>query len=342
MHSEHEAAAHHLVGSGEVRYGQAAVDILESRVLQGIASEDWPRLDVRLFQVGCELESCERRRVANDERHSEPDRISFRKLRRQDEVWPLQQVFAQFGEMRATQVGKFIQALELYAAESSRHFQGEEVVADFREEELPVIRHVAEHHVEAIFRLLRFAAFAKQRRLTTPAAQYEQALSPLVVVHHDHPAAAGAVDDVRAVEARGSDVAEGPGRLTIPATADGVTRVFDEDQVVTRGDVGKCFQVRKIAEQRRNKQRLGLWANGRFDVFRADDEGLRVDVDEHRYVAFLDDRRDDGSEGEQRSDHLVTRTAANEFHCEQVGRGAGVDHDAVFLAEAVSDRAFEG
>ncbi|MCY1453499.1 hypothetical protein D9M71_704940 [compost metagenome] len=52
--------------------------------------------------------------------------------------------------------------------------------------------------------------------------------------------------------------------------------------------------------------RLGSWANGRFDQGRIDVVGTQLDIDEHRYRTELQNRVDRGGETGGNADDLVT------------------------------------
>ena len=151
--------------------------------------------------------------------------------------------------MTAACCSETIESLELLERECGREFERQEVVADFREDKLCVVLHAAELDIEAILGLFGFRPFAKERRTTAPAAQDDKSFRESLAVHHDHAATACTVDNVRAVEAGCGDMRVGAGWLTLKAAAEGVARVFDEDDVVLCCDGGELFQIRQVAEE---------------------------------------------------------------------------------------------
>ena len=111
-----------------------------------------------------------------------------------------------------------------------------------REHELRVVGDAADVDVEAVLDVL---GIHEQRRAAAPAAQQAGLLAPVVAIHAQHPAVASAVDHVRAVEARGADVASAC-RCSSPRErrAERVGGILDDEQVA------RCARSRRCGPSR--------------------------------------------------------------------------------------------
>ena len=149
------------------------------------------------------------------------------------------------------------------------------------------------------------------------------------VVDAQHPAIAGAIDDVRAVEARRADVRAGSGARAAKRRTERVGGILDDQQIVRGGDFREAVPVGQIADQRRHHHRLGVGPDHRLDLPGIDVECVRLDVDERRHQPVLDQRRNGGGEGQRRRDDLGSMRQPEQLDGEIIGARARVDHDSV-------------
>ncbi|MNQ22053.1 hypothetical protein D3C85_351870 [compost metagenome] len=277
--------------------------------------------------------------VADDDRIGQPAGHGIRHLARQDQpVLIGGEEGLVLGEMASARRDIGVQAAELNQAEGRAHLRRLHVVADVREDELGVIGNAADIDVEAV---LDGLGIVEQGRIAAPAAQQPRPVPPVVAVDAQHAAVAGAVDDVRAVEAGGADVRPGAGADPAQGGAKGVGGVLDDQKVVRLGDGGDAVPVGQVADQGRDHHGPGARRDRGLDPVDVDVEGVRLDVHEGGDQVVLHQRGDGGGEGQDRGDDLGPFGQAQQFDGQIVGAGAGVDHHPVGLVEPVGDLLLE-
>ena len=154
----------------------------------------------------------------------------------------------------------------------------------------------------------------------------------------DHERATLATGDVfRRVEGIQDEVAVTPHRFAVGGSAQGVTVVFDDDEVVRVGDATNRSRVRgdsRVIHKRdcasvRCDSGLGL---GDIDVPRS-----RVDVDEHGCCSSKSDRQPSRRELVRRNNHFVARSEIGNDPREFCGIGSRRDDGNVSGVEHLSE-----
>ena len=166
------------------------------------------------------------------------------------------------------------------------------------------------------------------------AAQHAQLLVDVVVVGAHHAALDGA-HVVRVIEAEVRHPAEAAEALAVVGRAVRLAHVLDQrDAALLRPASSSSVEA---VEALHVGQEDGARLVGHLgeDLLRVHRQRARIDVGEDRREAVLQHRRDVGNPGQRRHDHLAALGMADlqHRHREQVGRGAGVDEDAVLHAQ---------
>ena len=96
--------------------------------------------------------------------------------------------------------------------------------------------------------------------------------------------------------------------------------VFNQPQLVTRGNFPHFIHPSRLAVKMNWDQRLGSRGNFLLDTFRVDVVGFRIDVHKYRLGANLFQRFGGGHEGMGRGDDLIAGPDAASQKC-QMNRG---------------------
>jgi hypothetical protein len=128
-----------------------------------------------------------------------------------------------------------------------------------------------------------------------------------VVARHKHPALDRG-DVMGEIEGEGAHLAERADLTVADCAAQRLARVLDHPQVMLLREVHQWVHVHGVAEQVDRHDGAGLGRQCLVEAFRLKVQRVRVDVDQHRDAAMLEDRRQSGRPGHRGNDDLVTLT----------------------------------
>jgi hypothetical protein len=144
----------------------------------------------------------------------------------------------------------------------------------------------------------------------------------------DHAALAGR-NVLGDVEAEAPEVAERSRGVPVVARLDGVSAVFDDDQLVTRRQIPDGRDITRPAGEVHGDDRAGPRRDGGLDGRGVDVHGARIDIGEKRCGAGMDDCVGGRAERERRRDDLVTRLQSGDEDAQVQRRRAGAYGDGV-------------
>src|SRR5580658_795665 len=110
-------------------------------------------------------------------------------------------------------------------------------------------------------------------------------LGELVVVGADGAGVAEGAEGFRGIKTATSGEDSGAGALAVPAGADGLGGVFQDEEAVFFGDLVDGFAVVKLAEEIDGDDGAGLFGDFFGDFGWVDVEGVGLDVDEDGFGA---------------------------------------------------------
>jgi hypothetical protein len=116
-----------------------------------------------------------------------------------------------------------------------------------------------------------------------------------------------------------------------------LSAIFEHGQTVLAGEIDDRAHLAGIAEQMRDYDRLGLFAQACGDSISRDVAGERIDVGEHRNSSLVEDRRQCAHVGDRRRDDFVARFRIDRGNRAMNGRRAGRAGDRVLSPEQLGE-----
>lgn len=306
LNANPECVVHHVVGVGKVT-ADAVVGADHVRLARQVAGKQQAGADLVLVQVGEQVQPGDRAVFFQRDGEAEPGRVRvFGRLGQADEFFARLESLFQEGVVVFAGLDELRGLVQLRQAAGGLHVGDFEVVAQVA---------VGVFVVVAIGQLTQLLAkaFAAGVVFTGLAIAVAAPVAKTLgnnfklVVFGKHCAAFAHGDVVRGVKAQGRNVAKGADHLAAVSTAQRITAVFYQPQVVFFAQGRDDIQIEGVAQRVRQHDGFGLGANGRFDLAGVDVVGKAVHIHKHRYGAKLEDGVDGGGETGRHADDFIAR-----------------------------------